>query len=108
MDQVAVESEAAKTIGWDNKFLSFKVLLDTVTNEVVAEIQPRWINRLAGVLPQLSKKRVGPLDDRTAMYRDYAVPLDVPRSTLFKSIRATKRCRCRRSGPRETRRIARW
>ena len=49
MDQLAVETEAAKTIGWDNKFLLFKVLLDRVTNEAVAEIQPRWINRLAGV-----------------------------------------------------------
>ncbi len=45
--RLRVESEAAKTIGWDDKFRLFKVVLDKVTNEAIAEIQPRWINRLA-------------------------------------------------------------
>jgi len=49
MDQAAVVAEAAKTIGYDNKFLLFKVLLDKVQRESVADLQPRWINRLAGV-----------------------------------------------------------
>ena len=49
MDAAAVTSEAAKTIGTDNEFLLFKVFLDKVTNDSVKELQPRWINRLAGV-----------------------------------------------------------
>jgi hypothetical protein len=49
MDQAAVTTDAAKTIGMDNEFLLFKVLLDKVTNDSVKELQPRWINRLAGV-----------------------------------------------------------
>ena len=49
MDQAAVTAEAAKTIGTDNEFLLFKVLLDKATNDSVKELQPRWINRLAGV-----------------------------------------------------------
>ena len=49
MNQAAVTSEAAKTIGTDNEFLLFKVFLDKVTRESVKELQPRWINRLAGV-----------------------------------------------------------
>jgi glyoxylase-like metal-dependent hydrolase (beta-lactamase superfamily II) len=49
MDQNAVVAQAAKTIGYDNKFLLLKVVLDRVTNEAVAELQPRWINRLAGI-----------------------------------------------------------
>ena len=49
MDQAAVTGEAAKTIGTDNEFLLFKVLLDKATNDSVKELQPRWINRLAGV-----------------------------------------------------------
>jgi glyoxylase-like metal-dependent hydrolase (beta-lactamase superfamily II) len=49
MDQTAVTSDAAKVIGTDNEFLLFKVLLDKVTDDSVKEIQPRWINRLAGV-----------------------------------------------------------
>ena len=48
-DQAAVTGEAAKTIGTDNEFLLFKVLLDKATNDSVKELQPRWINRLAGV-----------------------------------------------------------
>jgi glyoxylase-like metal-dependent hydrolase (beta-lactamase superfamily II) len=49
MDQNAVVAEAAKTIGPDNEFLLFKVILDKVTEESVKELRPRWINRLAGV-----------------------------------------------------------
>ena len=49
MDQTAVTSNAAKVIGTDNEFLLFKVLLDKVTDDSVKELQPRWINRLAGV-----------------------------------------------------------
>jgi len=49
MDQAAVTTDAAKTIGTDNEFLLFKVLLDKVTNDSVKELQPRWISRLAGV-----------------------------------------------------------
>lgn len=49
MDQQAVVAEAAKTIGTDNEFLLFKVILDKVTDQSVKELKPRWINRLAGV-----------------------------------------------------------
>jgi glyoxylase-like metal-dependent hydrolase (beta-lactamase superfamily II) len=49
LDQRAVVAEAAKTIGYDNEFLLFKVVLDRVAHDSVAELQPRWINRLAGV-----------------------------------------------------------
>ena len=49
MDQRAVAGEAAKTVGPDNEFLLFKVILDRVTEESVKELRPRWINRLAGV-----------------------------------------------------------
>jgi glyoxylase-like metal-dependent hydrolase (beta-lactamase superfamily II) len=49
LDQGAVVAEAAKTVGPDNEFLLFKVVLDKVTKDAVAELQPRWINRLAGV-----------------------------------------------------------
>lgn len=49
MDQPAVVSEAAQVIGPDNEFLLFKVVLDRVTYDSIQELQPRWINRLAGV-----------------------------------------------------------
>ena len=49
LDQKAVVAEAAKTIGYDNEFLLFKVVLDRVAHDADAELQPRWINRLAGV-----------------------------------------------------------
>jgi hypothetical protein len=49
MDQNAVWSATAKEIGTDNEFLLFKVLLDKVADDSVKELQPRWINRLAGV-----------------------------------------------------------
>jgi glyoxylase-like metal-dependent hydrolase (beta-lactamase superfamily II) len=49
LDQNAVAAQAAQIIGPDNKFLLFKVVLDRVTSDSVKELQPRWINRLAGV-----------------------------------------------------------
>ncbi len=49
LDQRAVVAEATKTIGYDNEFLLFKVVLDRVAHDSDAELQPRWINRLAGV-----------------------------------------------------------
>ena len=49
LDQGAVVAQAAKTVGPDNEFLLFKHILDRVANDSVKEIQPRWINRLAGV-----------------------------------------------------------
>lgn len=42
-------AEAIKTIGYDNEFLLFKVLLDRVAHDADAELLPRRINRLAGV-----------------------------------------------------------
>src|SRR5262249_38535581 len=49
LDQRAVIAEAAKTIGYDNEFLLFKVVLDRIAHDAAAELEPRWINRLAGV-----------------------------------------------------------
>ena len=50
IDQAAVVADAAKAIGSDdNEFLLFKALLDKVTGDAVKELQPRWIDRLAGV-----------------------------------------------------------
>lgn len=49
MDQQAVVTEAAKIVGTDNRFLLFKVVLDKVVDQSVAELKPRWINRMAGV-----------------------------------------------------------
>jgi len=49
LNQAAVVAEAAKTIGYDNEFLLFKVVLDRVARDADAELRPRWINRLAGV-----------------------------------------------------------
>jgi glyoxylase-like metal-dependent hydrolase (beta-lactamase superfamily II) len=49
MDPAAATAEAVKAIGTDNEFLLFKVLLDKVTKDSVKELQPRWIDRLAGV-----------------------------------------------------------
>lgn len=48
-DLMEVMSNAASKIGWDNKFLLFKVFLDKVIDESAAEIESRWIGRLAGV-----------------------------------------------------------
>jgi glyoxylase-like metal-dependent hydrolase (beta-lactamase superfamily II) len=50
MDQSAVVANAVDILGSDdNEFLLFKVLLDKVTGDAVKELQPRWIQRLAGV-----------------------------------------------------------
>jgi len=49
LDQNAVAAQAAQIVGPDNKFLLFKVVLDRVTSDSVKQLQPRWINRLAGV-----------------------------------------------------------
>jgi len=49
VDQAAIVSRAAKTVGPDNEFLLFKVLLDDITNRSIRELQPRWIGRLVGV-----------------------------------------------------------
>ena len=49
LDQNAVALEAAKTMGADNEFALFKAVLDRVTDDSVRELQPRWIDRLAGV-----------------------------------------------------------
>ena len=49
LNYVAETSDAVKVVGPDNEFLLFKVFLDKVTYESVKELQPRWINRLAGV-----------------------------------------------------------
>jgi len=48
-NQQAIVAGAAKAVGTDNEFLLFKVVLDKITQEAVAELKPRWINRLAGV-----------------------------------------------------------
>src|SRR5229473_3990371 len=49
MDQAAVAAEAAKTVAPDNEFAVFKAILDKATNDSVRELQPRRIDRLAGV-----------------------------------------------------------
>jgi hypothetical protein len=49
LNERAFDAEMAKTIGSDNEFLIFKALLDKVTRDSVAELEPRWINRLVGV-----------------------------------------------------------
>ena len=49
MNQQAIVSEAVKSIGPDNEFALFKVVLDRAVNDAVKELQPRWIDRLAGV-----------------------------------------------------------
>jgi len=49
LNERAFDAEIAKTIGPDNEFLIFKALLDKVTRDSVSELEPRWINRLAGV-----------------------------------------------------------
>jgi len=49
LDQNAVAAQAAQIVGTDNRFLLFKVVLDRVTSDSVKELEPRWINSLAGV-----------------------------------------------------------
>jgi hypothetical protein len=42
--------ETAKQIGgFDNKYLLFKRFLDVVTERATAEIEQRWVGRLAGI-----------------------------------------------------------
>ncbi|MCB1052705.1 MAG: MBL fold metallo-hydrolase [Acidobacteria bacterium] len=48
-DMMAVMAGAAKEIGWDNKFLLFKVYLDKVVDDSAQELNNRWSKRLAGV-----------------------------------------------------------
>lgn len=48
-DMMAVMAGAANNIGWNNKYLLFKVFLDKVIDDSSAEINQRWIKRLAGV-----------------------------------------------------------
>jgi glyoxylase-like metal-dependent hydrolase (beta-lactamase superfamily II) len=48
-DQMKVMSAAARKYGWDNKFAVFRTLLDGVVEQCDAEIQGRWIDKLAGV-----------------------------------------------------------
>jgi glyoxylase-like metal-dependent hydrolase (beta-lactamase superfamily II) len=48
-DQMKVMSQAAQKYSWDNKFAVFRTLLDGVISQCSAEIQGRWIDKLAGV-----------------------------------------------------------
>ena len=48
-DQMKVMSAAAQKYSWDNKFAIFRTLLDGVVEQCAAEIQGRWIDKLAGV-----------------------------------------------------------
>lgn len=48
-DQMKVMSAAAQKYSWDNKFAIFRTLLDGVVAQCAAEIQGRWIDKLAGV-----------------------------------------------------------
>ena len=49
-DLMAVMAETAKAAGsWDNKYLLFKTFLDKVVADATAEIEARWIDKLAGV-----------------------------------------------------------
>ena len=49
-DLMGVFAEAAEEIGsWDNKFLLFERFLDVVTERATADVESRWIDRLAGV-----------------------------------------------------------
>jgi glyoxylase-like metal-dependent hydrolase (beta-lactamase superfamily II) len=47
MDQKAYAAEIAQKVGWDPKFVIFKEILDEVTQRAVAELLPRWKDRLA-------------------------------------------------------------
>lgn len=48
-DQMKVMSGAAQKYSWDNKFAIFRTLLDGVVAQCAAEVQGRWIDKLAGV-----------------------------------------------------------
>lgn len=48
-DQMKVMSTAAQKYSWDNKFAILHTLLDGVIEQCAAEVQGRWIDKLAGV-----------------------------------------------------------
>ena len=49
-DLMAVFNDTAKQIGgFDNKYLLFDRFLDVVTARATAEIEQRWMDRLAGI-----------------------------------------------------------
>jgi hypothetical protein len=48
-DQMKVASVAAAKYGWENKFAIFRTILDGITDRCSAEVEARWINRLAAV-----------------------------------------------------------
>jgi glyoxylase-like metal-dependent hydrolase (beta-lactamase superfamily II) len=47
IDQQAIAQETAQKVGWDPKFVIFKQILDKVSQDAVAELAPRWKDRLA-------------------------------------------------------------
>jgi glyoxylase-like metal-dependent hydrolase (beta-lactamase superfamily II) len=47
IDQQAIAQETAQKVGWDPKFVIFKQILDKVSQDAVAELVPRWKDRLA-------------------------------------------------------------
>lgn len=47
LDQGAIAAEVAQKAGPDAKFVMFKEILDKVTHDAVAELVPRWKDRLA-------------------------------------------------------------
>lgn len=48
-DMMAVMAAAAQEIGWNNKYLLFKVFLDKIIDESAQEIDSRWTDKLSGV-----------------------------------------------------------
>lgn len=49
-DLMGVFVETAGQIGgWDNKYLLFRQFLDVVTERATAELESRWVDRLAGI-----------------------------------------------------------
>ena len=47
---MGVFAETAEQIGgWDNKYLLFRQFLDVVTERATAELESRWLDRLAGI-----------------------------------------------------------
>ncbi|MEE9215204.1 MAG: MBL fold metallo-hydrolase [Thermodesulfobacteriota bacterium] len=48
-DIVQSMGATAQEIGWNSKYLLFKVFLDEVTRNATKEIEERWITKLAGV-----------------------------------------------------------
>ena len=42
-------AEVAEQVGWDKKYLLFKVFLDQIIDETAAEIEARWSEKLAAV-----------------------------------------------------------